>query len=253
MSRCDDILELLYSEPADGDLSPEVMAHIEGCAVCRACYEDLGAMGGALRALEPPALPDGFELSLRRRLNEAASGLANTAHVSHASPDNALVPVRRRWMPALVALAASVLLVAGGVVLWQRGAPPSSSQTETFHRLTLSVRATTTHHDAAFSVELPAAVRLAPGVAALGGGSGAIRWSSDLRPGTNKVSLPLVASGGAGAETVVTARVTVDGRTVTRRVPLALAPRQAGKPSTGTIQIALAIPAIAGDGRRAIR
>ena len=82
----------------------------------RAVRDKLLAMREAMQQLPPPALPDSFELSLRRSIKREAATL-----------DGAKQRAGRRWSPAVISAAAALLLAASGLLLWLSLRQPKSS------------------------------------------------------------------------------------------------------------------------------
>ena len=236
MSSCEDIQASLYgARLADEPLAPPVQAHVASCAACRACLDDLQAMASGLRNLELPELPGGFELALRRRLVSASSELAQQPQV--------LVPrQRRRLVPALIAAAATVLVVAGALFAWQRLSARHEAE-PAYHRLHLSIRTQQHHPQALLQVQLPPQVSIVPQANALADAAGGLRWTSALEPGTNEIDLPLLSQGRASDPGRIVARLTVGGRTTTTTVELgrAAATWQPDRRPAGQEEIRLAL------------
>jgi hypothetical protein len=202
--RCEEVQKLLSGElQLDSTPVHELEVHLSTCAACQAVRRDLVSMRTMLRSETPPPLPDGFELELRRRLaEEAARSSAPARERSHRSS-------RRQ---VILALAASVLLVASGVMIW-RSLAPAPDADASFHKLELSVRSTESVSDVQFDIALPEGVELAPGAGAALVKGRSLRWQSDLRPGVNAVVLPLVAT---TTPARIEARLTLPGRSTIR-------------------------------------
>jgi hypothetical protein len=118
-----------------------------------------------------------------------------------------------------MALAASVLLVLSGVVIWRALVPGSTQEPVSYHRLHLAVSAAQAHEGALFDIELPGGVELVPEAGVALRSAGSLRWKSDLLPGRNEIDLPLVVRG-AGVAGPIHARLTVEGRTFRSEVVL---------------------------------
>jgi hypothetical protein len=210
--NCEEARRQILEQPDPlAELEPEVQRHLEGCPGCRALRDDLGRVRGALGGVPLPGLPAGFELSLRRRLEQVA---AQAQAGSREAPRPGQGRPRRLRRVGLAA--AAVLLVAVGVALWSRQ-QATLQPAPTHHRLGLAVEADRAFSGAIFDLTLPQGVRLPAeaGRGLLGGGG--LRWRSSLLPGVNQVQLPLVSR---GADRPLVVRLTAGGRTVRARVSL---------------------------------
>jgi anti-sigma factor RsiW len=239
MSRCKETQAFLHQAELDQALPEEVQAHLASCPACAACREDLRLMATQMRGLEPPQLPDGFELSLRRQLMGAAGEKQQSQRPSRHT-------ARRKVMPLVFAAAATVLIAFGGLAIWKRYSAPASV-TPTYHKLHLSVHATERHDDVVFAVRLPADVALSAGLDGLAAADGTIRWRSVLQPGVNAIDLPLVATLSADGAKQIQAQVTVKGRTTTRTVAIPTTAASASAREAKGIQLAFVLPR--GEGR----
>jgi hypothetical protein len=211
--RCAEVQKLLNEEPQPGSVQlPEVEAHLEQCPDCRAIRQELVGLRAVLRTLQPPALPEGFDLELRRRL--VAESKQQQRDASRRAS---------RWSLSrrekVMALAASVLLVLSGVVIWRALVPGSTQEPVSYHRLHLAVSAAQIHEGALFDIELPGGVELVPEAGVALRSAGTLRWKSDLLPGRNEIDLPLVVRG-TGVPGPIHARLTVEGRTFRSEVDL---------------------------------
>jgi hypothetical protein len=135
-----------------------------------------------------------------------------------------------------MALAASVLLVASGAIIWRVLAPAPDIDDTTFHKLELSVRSTESHSDVHFDIELPEGVELAPGVGAELVQGRTLRWQSDLKPGVNGVVLPLVAQ---KTPARIKARLSLPGRSM--RTTVVLSRQAAARRGAAAIRLAWVI------------
>lgn len=211
--QCVEVQKLLNEEPQPGSVQlPEVEAHLEQCPDCRSIRQELVGLRAVLRTLQPAALPEGFDLKLRRRLVAESKQQQRVGKKASS-----------RWSLSrrekLMALAASVLLVLSGVVIW-RALVPGSVQEEpvSYHRLHLAISAVQAHEGALFDIALPGGVELVPEAGAALRAAGTLRWKSDLLPGRNEIDLPLMVRGGVTGP--IHARLTVEGRTFSSEVAL---------------------------------
>ena len=107
------------SEYLDGDLSSheqsELERHLDSCAACRETIAGLRAVKQRAGALLDPPTPDDLWAGIASRIGSAGSTRASGSHVL-------VLPRRHGWRfgPAL-ALAASVVVVAGGAFWFARG------------------------------------------------------------------------------------------------------------------------------------
>ena len=111
--------ELLISEFIDGALDEadrtELMAHMAGCPVCQAYFDDQIAIHDALTQLEEIPAPAGLAGQVMARVRE-------TPQPSPAEKKIIPLPHWRRW----AALAACCALIAVGVFGFQNNEPPAS-------------------------------------------------------------------------------------------------------------------------------
>ena len=111
--------ELLISEFIDGALDEadrtELMAHMAGCPVCQAYFDDQIAIHDALTQLEEIPAPAGLAGQVMARVRE-------TPQPSPAEKKIIPLPHWRRW----AALAACCALIAVGVFGFQDNEPPAS-------------------------------------------------------------------------------------------------------------------------------
>jgi hypothetical protein len=93
-------------------------AHLAGCPRCRARLDELDAelprVSQALADAPVPEVPDDLPARLLAAIAAERPAAATQADVLP------MVSARRRWLPALSAIAASAVLVAGGLLLFQR-------------------------------------------------------------------------------------------------------------------------------------
>lgn len=237
--KCAEVQSLLYMEP-DGELPGAVQKHLGRCHPCQQVQRDLRAMKGALRDVAPPALPSGFELDLRRRLAQEVNATAGTAALTPAPRS------RHRWVA--FAMAATVLLVLGGLLLWRARTAPApdapmplpqavAMQTVSYHRVSLAVHAAQAHAEALFDVELPGSAKLAGGLESELGDGRVVRWRSDLLPGVNEIDLPIVLRQETPAPVEVRARLIASGKVYS--TTLRLTPAASGqRPAEQTVWLA---------------
>jgi hypothetical protein len=237
--RCVDVQRSLRGLPDCGPEPPEVQEHLAQCVDCTTVLKNYVLLRAALEELPAPAVPDGFELSLRRRLKaeatrcdgEATRGDGEAAGGDgevdgeldgelggERDGDSELIRPSRRWrLPALAA--AAILVVAAGAWLLLRST--GSDPVVSYHRLRLAAR-TARPCPGVFEVRLPRGTRLVPeaGDALVRGGT--LRWRSRLEAGISTFDLPLVtrADDDDAPLPAVSARMTVEGRTYTATVRL---------------------------------
>lgn len=211
-TRCEELRQRLLEAHDVGDSLPvELEAHLEACDECQIFRSQLLLLDNATRA-QAPELPEGFQLSLRRRLNEKAGRGSS----------------RKGWLRPLAA-AAAIAVVVGAVVLAGRWSTDSERR-PTYHRLQLSIQSTRDLEEVLFDVDLPRDVRpLSATSQALGAGQH-LRWRSAVRRGTNELELPLVARTTTGS---VRVRLTAGGQTWTKTVEIGPGAPSAGGRSGG--------------------
>ncbi|MFH0981190.1 MAG: anti-sigma factor [Planctomycetota bacterium] len=101
----------------DGELSPRrlsaLRAHLEGCPSCRQVREDWVQVGAELRDRKPPAgqAPEAAWADVRRAIRNQAPAAEPAAEWVFGAP--------LRW----AAVAAALLVMAGGAVLFMKKAP----------------------------------------------------------------------------------------------------------------------------------
>jgi anti-sigma factor RsiW len=210
---CAEVQKLLHDEP--GHLPADATRHLQRCRSCQIVQQELLLVKDLLRQAPPPALPDGFELALRRRLVQES---------------RAMRPVARRWVQAAVAMAAALAVVVGAMLVWKlRQAPTEKAPTPTmmptvamvsYHRLHLSVQNRAALPEALFDVELPDGAALVGGLDNELGGGRVVRWRSDLLPGINAIDLPIVLRQAQPAAVKVRARLFAAGKTFVTQATL---------------------------------
>jgi hypothetical protein len=199
---------LLAARRLDQSLAGELESHLASCEACRARHAELVLLDEVARA-QAPALPEGFELALRRRLQARAWAAAES--------ERGAAPAARRLPRLALAAVAAVLLAVGALLLAPRWTSTPRDAAESYHRLRLSIESAADLAGVHFTLELPDGVRLLPATfAALGTARGAA-WRSEVRKGLNEIDLPLVARQRAG---VVRIALRAQGRTLTREVRL---------------------------------
>jgi len=234
---CEQTVAYLSQAPRPEDdtaLPSRIRAHLGQCAACRQLLSDLQILRSNLAELELPALPTGFELSLRRRLKEAAAE-ASRASVA-AAPD----PVKpatgegqpRSWLRGVRwTAAAAVLLVISGLLLWRA----IEGQGEVrYYRLVLSIQTLENQPRALFDVDLPPGIRVVSGLESILGADQALRWVSPLKQGENRFEIPLESRSVSAA---ISVRMVVDGKSYPSRVRLN-GSRAAGRADCSLLQVA---------------
>ncbi|HEB59428.1 MAG TPA: hypothetical protein ENJ01_09420 [Gammaproteobacteria bacterium] len=213
---------LLIDEVLSGTASPiqaqAVSQHVEGCATCAEHLRASRELMLQLREMTVPEPSSDFEqrvlagLDARRRPHSGfVAGFAT-------------------------ALVASLLLWAvfvGGPALQQADVPAADVPTVTLvasevRRVNLVFNAPAAIESATISLELPAAVSLDgyPGRRSL-------RWTTTLKAGANRLSLPLRADG--PVEGVLIARLTRDGKTREFKVRIDARGADEGRPGAGNV------------------
>jgi hypothetical protein len=206
---CENVQRLLHEELDPGRPDPALQAHLATCVECQGVRDKLMAMREAMLQLPLPALPDSFELTLRREIKREVASL------------DAGSRRKRRWSPLVLSAAAALLLAASGVLLWVASSSQPGDVVGAQHALRLSVNTAQEHPEASFDVELPEGVRLADEVhVALGTADDQLhlRWRSHLRRGLNTIELPLVVTR-PGVR--VRARLKASGQSIQRSLKLA--------------------------------
>ncbi len=209
-----------------GELSPRqaraLETHLERCPDCREAQQGHAALAGWLTEYQPPALPDGFEKELHQRLTEA-----RPHQPAPAREPGALTSAGRGAALAAGLLAAGIAIGALGLWALRPGpepapAPAPLSPSTVSHRapghapplsmapaagrafpvrqgdiavVTLLVHARASHPNATLEVVLP------DGLALVGKGrvvypEKQLRWTTALRPGLNRIRVPVRASRG---------------------------------------------------------
>lgn len=227
---------LLYAQRPGDPLAGPLEQHLVSCPCCGVLRGELLLLDSLTRE-QRAALPEGFELALRQGL-EAAETLRRRTLARRGGS---------AWTRPLMAAAAALLLVLGGVQLARRGrdaAAPAS-----YHRLHLAIAASRDYGEVLFDVALPRGVRAAAATAALVGRGARLQWRSTLRRGVNVIDLPLVAQRAAGQVGVrLQAGAAVWTGTIGFSAPRRLGRRVPGVPSGG-LALALGLaPADRGGG-----
>jgi hypothetical protein len=181
------LLQALHPEEAG---SPALRQHLASCPPCQIFRSQLLLLDDLARQ-QAPELPEGFELSLRRRLNESARG---DSTMKPASDEAAAAALAKRGTGIRVAAAAAVLVLVFGVgALVASRWFKAGEEKLTYHQLHLSIRAQKEYNEVFFNVTLPEGIRPLPNtVEALGQRN--LLWQSALRRGFNELDLPLVSS-----------------------------------------------------------
>jgi len=200
MFNCDQFLEHLDAS-LDAELEPalasEVESHAAGCETCAEARNRKLELRGALRAMPVPPAEDGFLDSV------VGQAMVETHHNSV-------------WFWSSAGIGSAV---AAGVIAWLVLALPSGLPTavappeldtvtialnveETFR---LSFEAERELQDANLTVRLPAGVEIVGYE-----GQDSVRWSTDVKPGTNILELPIIVRSGRGG--AVLARIEHGGK-----------------------------------------
>jgi len=184
-----------------GDPPPPAFAnHLEGCPRCQRFRAQILLLDDLARE-QAPELPQGFQLSLRRRLEQTAKSKKEISRIDEARPISRRVASPRRILPlgarfasprlVLLAAAAIVLVCAGA--LWVASRWKAQGEPLSYHRLRLAIQSTVEHQEVLFDVALPEGVRTLPATAGVLGQSGRLQWRSAVRSGVSEMDLPLVA------------------------------------------------------------
>jgi anti-sigma factor RsiW len=121
-----DTLSAYLDDELDAPARVAVDAHLAGCASCRAVLADLTALRGSAAAWSDVAIAPPADL-----WPGIAARLAGPREIASAPPPPASIPdarlawYQRRWSVGLpeLAVAATLLVAAGGTLLWPRVAP----------------------------------------------------------------------------------------------------------------------------------
>jgi hypothetical protein len=215
---CANIQERLHADQEQAQSDPAVCTHLEQCDDCRQVADELSAISSALKATPLPSLPEGFELTLRRRLRDEATQSAPTAQRIE-SPMSKAGASRMR----VVALAAAITLavIGGGLLVRVIKQTPQTQVAPTYRKLVLSVRSDKAH-DAQFRLKLPEGTKLAGKLAALYGDSTAA-FRARLKPGKNEIAVPLVSRGQA-PNARIEAELVVGGQRLRETIRLTAGP-----------------------------
>jgi hypothetical protein len=225
---CADIQRRLHDEPQLGRTEEAIAEHLADCAACRGVFEQLAAIGPALKAAPLPELPAGFEFALRRRLAEEARSSTIRPAQERRQGGTTL-----RWLALAATLAAVVI---GGALVWRAAGPQRDATT--YHQLALTVRAEAALPQARFEVFLPEGFSVMPELASTLGAGRHLSWSSDVARGSTRFALPLKSMIRKGD--VVRVRISVGGRSIERQIPLRV--KTAGRRGA-PIQLAMVIKA----------
>ena len=188
MLNCDQFLENLDAS-LDGELEPDfagdIEAHAASCGTCAAARQRKLELRRALRAMPVPPAEDGFLDSV------VGQAMVETHHNSVWF-----------WSSAGVGSA-----VAAGVIAWLvlalPSGLPSAVEPPELDTVTIALNVEETFR-LSFEAEreLPEAnltVRLPEGVEVVGyEGQDSVRWTTDVKAGTNILELPIVVRSGRG-------------------------------------------------------
>jgi hypothetical protein len=241
--KCASVQQLLdEAQRPEESQGLEVEAHVASCAECQLVRAELVELRAGLAGMAPPALPDGFELELRRRLvQEQTSAADESGQVAQRTSRRGPRPARGGRALRLVALAAALMVMTAAALLyWFAVQGPATERTH--YRLDVAVRAQEAHPNAQFQLLLPRGVELPQSLADLSPDGRSLTWNSRLEPGNNAISLPLVLTGDAAE---VRTRVTVAGWTGEVRAALSRSKVAGGLPGSSQcpITLALVVPA----------
>jgi hypothetical protein len=197
---CDEVRRSLCAAHHPGEPLPAPLTlHLSGCEGCRAFRADLVLLDGAVHE-QAPELPEGFELSLRRRLTQAESALRQTPPSGpEARMEAPAVQTGRPWARTAIATAA-LLLGAVGALLYAAHLQSPGEDQATCYRLRLTIQSARAYPEVLFDVDLPEGVRAHPELVEAIGAGQSLRWRSALPAGRSEIDLPLVAR--STAETV---------------------------------------------------
>jgi len=121
--NCQSVRNRILSLPDPREVPDALRAHLDGCADCQRWWHQAARLERLLSQLPAPPAPDGKKEALIDELTAAGPVIRTpvTAPRPLASPGLALL--RRNWK-SVAALAASVLVVLGGWLVWPRSGPP---------------------------------------------------------------------------------------------------------------------------------
>lgn len=198
--NCDTALDIVIGDrdPAGEPERREADLHVRDCADCGAALEAIGILG-LERAAEVPEPPAGaFDRAVRA---------AVSAH-------SAAAPRRRSFAGGMLAGAALAASIALAIVVVTRAPPvepgvrPTTTAGMATPKLELAANET---RDVSLSLDTQTAIPgarihvLVDGDLALDGYAGEreLRWTTDLEPGSNQLTIPVVAIGGGGGQLLV--------------------------------------------------
>src|SRR6195256_6136300 len=117
--NCAEFQEIL-PEVFEGDRSAEQEAHLKSCPMCSGLVADLDLIAREARQLQEVAEPS------QRVWNSIEIALRQEGIIRDPRLGPSLVPARpRRWSIAWLAPVAALVLVAFGIVIYQRGSRDS--------------------------------------------------------------------------------------------------------------------------------
>jgi len=204
--KCDDVQTLLIDGREAGDPAGRRMA-MEHLAICESC-RDAQYAAGVLRVERSRAVPGPRPGAVERAV--AAATRASRQPPSRETPRRANLTRGRSFWAGAVAGAASA--AAAAVLAWAAllapglgvlGTPPAATP-----EVTLALHET---RDVNIAVDTPSALADAEIRVVLTGAISLygfaeqreLRWRTDLDAGSNRLSLPVVATGAAGGQLLV--------------------------------------------------
>jgi len=223
------LLEALHPDQPEAALS----RHLDQCSRCQKLRAQLLLLDGAVRE-QTPELPQGFELAVRRRLQQSEAAAAGR------TGGRALPAGWRR-----LALAAAALVLCTTAALWV-ATRMQRDDALTYHRLRLAVHSSEEHPEVLFDVDLPEGVRPLSGTAELLGRGRTLHWRAPLHRGLNELDLPLSA---ARADGQVHVRLRAGARVWTSTVAFASGRSARGPSAAPAVELALVLR-LDGTGRK---
>ena len=167
------------------DTDAQLLEHLKSCELCQTSYTDL-QLGHVLQQISVPSLPPGFvEQSIARAIEQ---------HQTRRS----LYPVVDRVAVAVLVFAISIGV--GVIVQHNDGqldsrttyhaTPMAANQTNDIH---VVIESDSFHADTSITVSLAGNLQLAGYEHAQ-----KLNWQTDLKPGKNVITLPLITQGSEG-------------------------------------------------------
>ena len=181
-SRCAQVRQALLEVLHPGESLPAPLQdHLQRCPGCQRLRSQLVLLDEVARE-QAVELPEGFEISLQRRLQQTAARQARQPAAGS-----------RRRGRLVFAAAAAVLLSVAAIWLATHWHGTGGDVPPTYHRLRLAIQATEEHPEVLFDVDLPDGVSPLAGTGELIGRGRSLQWRSALHRGLNELDLPLMA------------------------------------------------------------